>query len=372
MRITRMTPTPRQLNRATLDRQLLLRREPVDVPSAVERVVAIQAQEPASPYLALWNRVAGFDPADLDAAFAGGTVRKATLMRITLHAVTAADHEVFHHAMLPALRASRLYDKRFKAMDITVDQADALLEHVLAFASVPRAKAEIEELLHSHAGDVGQPGVWWALRTYGGLVHAPTGGPWSFGPRPSYLAARTGSREQLECVAELVRRYLTGFGPATVADVNQFTMLPRGTIRAALELLDLERHGEHLDVPNRTVPDEDTPAPARLMAMWDSTLLAYADRSRIIPPEYRKVVIGNNGDTLPTLLVDGYVAGVWRPLADGSIEMTAFHALKEDDWAALAVEASAVREFLGDREPQVYKRYGRWWSGLPAHDVRTV
>ncbi|ANZ41771.1 hypothetical protein BBK82_43360 [Lentzea guizhouensis] len=367
-----MTFTARQLNRATLDRQLLLTREPVDVLSAVERVVAIQAQEPASPYIALWNRIAGFDPADLDAAFTGGLVRKATLMRITLHAVTAADHEVFHHAMLPALRASRLADKRFKGMDITIEQADELLEHLLEFASVPRAKAEIEELLHAHAGDVGEPGVWWALRTYAGLVHAPTGGPWSFGLRPSYLAARTEPRERLQCVAELVRRYLTGFGPATVADVNQFTMLPRGTIREAVEQLELVRHGDHFDVPNRTVPDEDTPAPARLMAMWDSTLLAYADRSRIIPAEYRKVVIGNNGDTLPTLLVDGYVAGVWRPLADGSVEMTAFHALSDDQWTALSVEASAMSKFLGDREPQVYKRYARWWSGLPAHDVRVV
>ncbi|KOV85585.1 hypothetical protein ADL03_14395 [Nocardia sp. NRRL S-836] len=367
-----MTPTPRQLNRATLDRQLLLRREPVDVPGAVERVVAIQAQEPASPYIALWNRVAGFDPAALDEAFTSGAVRKASLMRITLHAVTAADHAVFHHAMLPVLRASRLYDKRFKAMDITVEQADALLEHLLEFAAVPRAKAEIEELLHAHVGDVGQPGVWWALRTYGGLVHAPTGGPWSFGQRPSYLAAPAEPRERLECVAELVRRYLTGFGPATVADVNQFTMLPRTTIREALELLELERYGEYLDVPDGTIPDRDTLAPPRLMAMWDSTLLAYADRGRIIPPEYRRVVIGNNGDTLPTLLVDGYVAGVWRPLADGTIEMTAFHALNDDQWAALAVEASEMRKFLGDREPQVYRRYARWWSGLPAHDVRIV
>src|SRR5688572_30345452 len=114
-----MTFTARQLNRATLDRQMLLRREPVDLLTAVERVVAIQAQEPASPYIALWNRVQGFDPADLDQAFTSGAVRKASLMRITLHAVTAADHEVFHHAMLPVLRASRLNDKRFRAMGLT-------------------------------------------------------------------------------------------------------------------------------------------------------------------------------------------------------------------------------------------------------------
>ncbi|HEX7302833.1 winged helix DNA-binding domain-containing protein [Lentzea sp.] len=366
-----MTSTARQLNRATLHRQMLLEREPVDLLTAVEKVVAIQAQEPASPYIALWNRIAGFDPAALDEAFASGAVRKASLMRITLHAVTAADHEVFHHAMLPALRASRLYDKRFKGMDVTVDQADALLEHVLEFASSPRQKAEIEELLHSHAGDVGQPGIWWALRTYGGLVHAPTGGPWSFGLRPAYQAVPTEPRERMAALAELLSRYLTGFGPATVLDMNQFTMLPRTSIREALALLDLVQDGDHYDVPGGTVPDEDTPAPPRLIAMWDSTLLAYADRSRMIPEQYRKVVIRNNGDTLPTLLVDGQVAGVWRPVEDG-IEMTSFHALTDDQWAGLADEAVALRKLLGDREPQVYRRYARWWNGLPAHDVRVV
>ena len=101
-----MSLTARQLNRATLDRQLLLRREPVEVAEAVRRVVALQAQAAASPYLALWNRLADFDPAALDAAFADRAVVKATLMRITLHVVQAADYPDFYAAMLPMLRAS--------------------------------------------------------------------------------------------------------------------------------------------------------------------------------------------------------------------------------------------------------------------------
>jgi hypothetical protein len=104
-----MRLTARQLNRATLARQLLLRREPLEVAEAVRRVMALQAQEAASPYLALWNRLAPFDPACLDAAFAGHEVIKATLMRITLHAVTAADYPLFHRAMVASLRAARLY-----------------------------------------------------------------------------------------------------------------------------------------------------------------------------------------------------------------------------------------------------------------------
>ncbi|MFS8097310.1 winged helix DNA-binding domain-containing protein [Lentzea alba] len=368
-----MKLSPRQLNRATLDRQMLLERGPVDLLTAVDRIVAIQAQEPASPYIALWNRMRRFDPADLDEAFTSGAIRKATLMRITLHAVTAADHGVFHHAMLPALRASRLHDKRFKAMGLTIEQADEVLAHMLEFASEPRTKPELEALLHSHVGDVGEPGIWWALASYAPLVRVPTGGPWAYGPKLSFQTSVFETHERMPALAELIRRYLTGFGPATIPDINQFTMLPRTSIREAMALLDLvELDGGYYDVPNRTIPDEQTEAPPRLMAMWDSTLLAYADRSRIIPNEYRKVVIRNNGDTLPTLLVDGYVAGVWRPAEGGGIEATAFHQLSEAQWAGLAEEAAGLHKFLGEREPQVYRRFARWWSGLPAHDVRIV
>jgi Winged helix DNA-binding domain len=87
-----MSVSARELNRATLGRQLLLRREALDVSDAVRRVVALQAQQPASPYLALWNRLTAFDPAGLDAAFGGYTLVKATLMRLTLHVVHADDH----------------------------------------------------------------------------------------------------------------------------------------------------------------------------------------------------------------------------------------------------------------------------------------
>ncbi|MGW6932178.1 winged helix DNA-binding domain-containing protein [Lentzea sp. NPDC054927] len=367
-----MTFTARQLNRATLQRQMLLEREPVDLLTAVDKVVAIQAQEPASPYIALWNRMWRFDPADLDEAFRSGVIRKATLMRITLHAVTVADHEVFHHAMLPALRASRLNDKRFRAMGLTVERADEVLAHMLEFAAEPRTKPELEALLHSHVGDVGEPGIWWALASYAPLVRVPTGGPWAYGPKLSFQTTVIEPRERMAALAEMLRRYLTGFGPATVLDMNQFTMLPRTVIREALELLDLVRDGDYFDVPNRTVPDEDTPAPPRLMAMWDSTLLAYADRSRIIPHDYRKLIIRNNGDTLPTLLVDGYVAGVWRTIEDGGVEATAFHALSEDQWSGIAEEAAALRKLLDEREQHIYRRYARWWSGLPVHDVRIV
>ncbi|MGG8408782.1 DNA glycosylase AlkZ-like family protein, partial [Streptomyces sp. 12297] len=170
----------------------------------------------------------------------------------------------------------------------------------------------------------------------------------------------------------LVRRYLEGFGPASVADVAQFALVQRARARTALLSLADETVRlvgpdgvELFDVPDRPRPAADTPAPARLMAMWDSTLLAYADRSRIIPPAYRPLVIRRNGDVLPTLLVDGYVAGVWRPAAGGGIEATAFHELPDEVWGQLADEARSLTALLADRDPQVYHRYAHWWPKLP-------
>ena len=222
--------------------------------------------------------------------------------------------------------------------------------------------------------------MWWALRTFAPLLHAPTGGPWSFGPRSSFVAApnQLPPERQEESTQRLVRRYLEGFGPASVQDVAQFSLLRRPVVRDALDALagDLETlegpdGSELFDVPGAPRPPEDTPAPPRLLPMWDSILLAHSDRSRVIPPDYRRLITRQNGDVLPTLLVDGYVAGVWRPV-EGGIEATAYHRLPDEAWTGLAAEAGALTSFLADRDPAVYRRYTHWWSKLPSAEVRLL
>ncbi len=157
-----------------------------------------------------------------------------------------------------------------------------------------------------------------------------------------------GIAEADRALETLIWRYLEGFGPASVVDMAQFALVRRSRVRHALDgLADrLEQFQgpdstELFDVPDAPVPPADTPAPPRLMAMWDSVLLAHADRSRLIPPAYRKLVTRTNGDVLPTLLVDGYVAGVWRPV-EGGIEATAFHQLSDEDWSSLSSEATTT------------------------------
>src|SRR6266540_5009564 len=222
----------------------------------------------------------------------------------------------------------------------------------------------IEDMLEARLGER-KKGVWWALRTFAPLHRAPTGGPWSFDGPSLFVAApgALGAESHRRSVQSLVLRYLEGFGPASAQDVAQFTFLRRPVVLQALKALgdkvaQLKGPGGAtlFDVPGAPPPPpEDTVAPPRLLPMWDGVLLAYADRGRVVPPEYRTVIFRRNGDVLPTLLVDGYVADVWRPV-EGGIEATAFHRLDEEAWKGLAAEAAALVVFLAGREPTVYRR----------------
>ncbi|WP_461037797.1 winged helix DNA-binding domain-containing protein [Streptomyces mayteni] len=376
-----MRISARALNRATLGRQMLLGRAPLGAVEGVRRAVALQAQHPASPYLALWNRLADFDAGELDGAFADRAIVKSNMVRMTLHAVHAADYRAFREATEPSLRAAKL-GGRFLEGGFTVRDAAALVPRLLDFVREPRTAGECRAWLTEHLGS-DEADAWWGLRQYAPLWRVPTVEEvWSFGVQPSYVAPAVppvlSDAVAATALPTLILRYLEGFGPATVADMARFALVQRARTRAAVRELAgrLERlegpGGEELfDIPGAPRPAEDTPAPPRLMAMWDSILLAYEDRGRVIPPAYRKLVIRQNGDVLPTLLVDGHVAGVWRAV-DGGIEATAFHALPEEVWAGLAAEARRLVAFLGGREPSVYRRYHHWWTRLPAGEARVL
>jgi hypothetical protein len=273
-----------------------------------------------------------------------------------------------------------LYDKRYTSTGLTVADADEAVPHLRKYTEHPRTGAEIEAHFDETFGPATNTRLWWALKTFGPLHHAVTTKPWSFGLRPSYRAAPKLRKPLLReaAIQHLVRRYLGAFGPASVLDIAQFTMVLRPAVREALAALGedvVELEGADrttlYDVSDGLIADADTPAPPRLLPMWESCLLAYSDRSRIIPPDYRKIVIRTNGDVLPALLVDGYVAGVWRPV-DGGIEATAFDKLPKHAWDELAAEARRLVAFLADRDPNVYRRYARWWATLPAAQQRVL
>jgi winged helix DNA-binding protein len=367
----------RALNRATLARQLLL--APVNgVPpvEALERIGAVQAQEPASPYLALWTRLADFDPAALHAAFVTRDAIKASLMRITLHAVSARDYLPMLAALLPMYRETGALRRGTRRPDNVRELAAA----AAAFSATPRRSAELRDYLATWSGTANlETPVWWWVRRHLPMVHVPEDGPWSFSRRPLITTASAwfedptlddGGGMDLEAARlHVVRRYLAAFGPATTADLAAWTGVSAGDFRSAISKLDadgaLVRLADEagrtlLDLADAPRPDPGVPAVARFLPMWDSVLLAFRDRTRVISDEDRLRVVSRNGDVLPTFLVDGRVAGFWWAEPDGGgtrIVLEPFGRLAAAYRRDLETEADRLAAFVGPREPAVYGRY---------------
>jgi hypothetical protein len=363
-----MRLTDRQLNRATLARQLLLERADCGVVEAVERVGGLQAQEPASPYLALWTRLETFDPDELSLALHARELVKATFGRSTLHIVSTADYLASVTALLTVTRTRWMQERRGLPVRRVLPQ---LTEESLAFASEPRTNIELRD----HAGTLGEPvpanELWRRIRRYGAFVHAPGAEPWAFGRRPRQVAARAwldrSEADEAAALEHLVRSHLRAFGPSRLADIAQWSGLTVRDLRMGLARIDQivtheDPHGRELyDLAGAPLPDEDTPAPPRLLPMWDETLLAYAERGRILPEPYRKRVIVKAGDVLPAFTIDGYVAGLWWAEPDRGgwphVVLEPFEPLVPADREALEAEGEALAALIARREPDVYRRY---------------
>jgi hypothetical protein len=370
----------RTLNRATLARQGLLERLVADVPSAIGRLAGLQAQHANSPYIALWSRVRDLGIADVEAALMDRTVVKATVMRSTLHLVAAADYPAFDVASSQA----RVANWRATAERAGFDPAD-LNRRLLAYASQPRTVAELEAFLDAFApdavlGDQAPGGVRHAsfrlASTGGGLVHVPPSGLWRSHGQARYIAGSRWLPESRwpspeEALVLAVERYLTAYGPASVADIGKWVGQPRlPRVRTALATLGERVRAmsgpdgrELVDLPGLALPDPETAAPARFLARWDSVLIGYDVRDRILPDAYREAVVRKNGDFLPSFLVDGFVAGLWAPDRTGvtaTITLTPFATLGRAERRALADEAERLIRFI---EPDARAHEVRWATG---------
>jgi hypothetical protein len=370
--------TKEALTYETMVRQGLSSRRLVGVADAVRSVLALQAQEPAAPYLALWNRIEGFDANDLDRALADGAIVKAPLFRFTLHAVDAGDLPWARAAMQSRVRDAGYLDV-LDDIGLTAERVDELLERLSTVMAEPHDNTDMEQVLSELVPETGDPARLWSALRVVAFRHAPTSDPWSFGRRPAFLPCTVAADDEPAATAELVRRYLTAFGPATVADMSQFTILKRSALREVVESMSdvvavAGPDGSQLVDVNGGEPRPDAEMatlPPRLLGMWDSVLLAYADRSRVIPDEHLPHVIRRNGDVLPTVLVNGLVRGVWRASTD-AIEVRALEPMDDATLHDLNDEARDLRRLLADREPAVFSRFGRWWDHLPDGPTITI
>jgi hypothetical protein len=337
--------TLRELNRALLERQMLLKRKRLGVQEAVERLCALQAQYSLSPYIALWSRLTGFQREQLTRALEEREVVKSTLFRITLHITSARDYPYFAAAFLPAAQEM--------TARVTPEQTAKLSRKVHAASKKPLTHEQLEALAAEEMGGR------WRTRILAPLLHLPPSGTWRFWGTPTLLGMKTWLGVDLpdreEGAKRIVERHLAAFGPATQQDLLRFAGVRVGDLRPGLERLELrtlrdERGRKLLDLQRAPLPDGETPAPIRFLPKWDSSILAYAppERARILPEKFRSTVIRKNGDVLPTVLVDGFVAATWNIDRKRGLEIEPLRRLTKAERAEIDEEGERLVEFFGD------------------------
>jgi len=308
------TLTARALNRALLARQLLLERSRLPLAATLDAMAGLQAQYAPSMYIGLWSRMEGFERHHLTAALEDRSVVQGTLLRSTIHLVSAGDYWPFAIGTRAARQTQWLRVTQFKLNEDDMAAKAAVVRERLGDG--PLKRKELDAL-------VGKPESS-AMNAWADMLRIPPSGTWErrradlyasaeewLGPPPPGLTVE--SSQEL-----LVRRYLAGFGPSTRAEIASWAGLGPSDVATVLGRLNLRRFqaddGQELvDVEEAPLPDPDTPAPVRFLPTWDATLLVHARRTGILSEEYRPLVFNSKTPhSMNTFLVDGTVAGTWR------------------------------------------------------------
>ncbi|WP_338261729.1 winged helix DNA-binding domain-containing protein [Corallococcus caeni] len=343
------------LNRALLARQLLLTREKLTVPRAIEHLVGLQAQLARPPYLALWSRLQGFQRDSLTKLALKRELARGTMMRGTLHLMTAKDYLRYRGLFVPLLTAAMrsVLKERATALDLP-----ALLATAKPFLEEqPRTFEEVRAHLLKHHVGGDERAMGFATRMLLPLVQVPEEGlEWGWPGNAGFTLAESWLGEKLSTdddASPLVLRYLAAFGPATVADMQAWSGIKplkdafekvRGKL---VELRDAKKR-VLFDLPKAPRPPEDTPAPVRFLPDFDNLILAHADRTRVVPEEHRALLSTKNLRVLNVFLVDGRTAGTWtteRKMGAATLVCNAFDALKKPVRDALVQEGEDLLRF---------------------------
>jgi winged helix DNA-binding protein len=362
-----MRLSARAINRATLARQLLLERAQLSAADALEHLVGLQSQAPKAPFIGLWTRLVGFRADELDELMTSRQAVRASLMRATVHLVTARDCLALRSVLRPVVERAH-YNGPFRKnldgvdVDALVAAGRALLEEQ------PRTRKDLGRRLAERWPDHDPDSLAHAVGFLVPQLQIPPRGTWR-GAGPVVWAT---TRDWLgaECadgltVDDLLLRYLGAFGPATVMDAQTWCGLTRlGEVADRLgdrlcRIRD-EDGGELLDVPDAPRPDPDIPAPPRFLPEYDNLLLSHADRSRVVPNGQLVPLYPGNGGSRGELLVDGRWSANW------AIE-------RAGDTATLTVEPFAR---IAKRHLPGINREGRallrWVTPGAAPEVRIV
>jgi hypothetical protein len=308
----------RALNRALLERQLLLRRSRRGALETIERLVGLQAQVPNSPYLALWSRLDNFRLDDLTTLITARRVVRLALMRSTIHMVSARDCLALRPLLQPVQDRGMTgtFGRRLAGIDLESLAAAgrALVEER------PRTLGELGSLLKTRWPSRDPEALAYAIRALVPLVQVPPRGVWGDRGTAACTSVERWLRRRLTAkpsMEKMILRYLAAFGPASVRDVQVWSGLAK--LREPIERLRprlrtfVDEHGVELfDLPDAPRPNADVEAPPRLLPEFDNVWLGHKDRSRVLAESPRPPLVGSGGLLSGTVLVDGFVGARWK------------------------------------------------------------
>jgi hypothetical protein len=280
--------------------------------------VALQGQVSNAPYVGLWTRLHAFQRAELTALLTSRQVVRASSLRGTLHILTAQDYLLFHPILQPALsRHLHLFARQVEGFNLG-RFCDAMRAYI---QEQPRTGVELRAKMEELSPGMGKQQITDAVRMYLALIQPPPAGTWGFTGKPAHIEALVWLGRPLADPEagrkQLITRYLSAFGPASVQDIQKWSGLTRlkpdiDVLRPELLALRDEQDRELFDLPDAPRPAADVPAPVRFLPVFDNLLLSYAERGRIMADAYYHTIFSNNGLISSTFLVDGFVRGVWK------------------------------------------------------------
>jgi len=344
------TLTTRELNRALLARQFLLERSSLPMVATIERIGGLQTQYAPSGYIGLWSRMRDFHRGTLTEALHQRRVIQGTLLRSTIHMVSARDYWLFLAAIRQARQDWWRRVTRHEISELDMEAAVGALRELLAKG--PRRADEMRGIL----AERGLPSfAFGGVAQWLEMVRVPPSGTWEQRRADLYgIAAawiRPAAHDEAAGLEHLIRRYLGAFGPASVREIADWGGIPHTKLLPVLGRISLrrfrdEKGKELIDLPRAPLPDADTLAPVRFLPTWDATLLVHARRTQILPEKYRPLVFNTRTPhSVPTFLIDGAVAGTWRVERD-RVELKPFEPIPKSVRPEVDEEAQRLAAFF--------------------------
>jgi hypothetical protein len=348
--------TNRQLNRATLARQMLLERSDMSIADAVRFLGGLQAQQSNDPYIGLWSRLDGFTHEALTELIVDKTLARATTMRGTLHLHTADDLVGFRALVQSYLMATWRsgFRKRFAGQDEKAVHREGLK----VLKQGPTTIGAVGKALHEKFPEAEALALAVFIQMRETLIQVPPTRVWGNGSAPQLERAEIwlGKLKPTLSRLDLVRRYLAAYGPATIQDMQTWCRLTK--LSAEFRALDSElvsfedEDGRVLyDLPDAPRPSADTPAPIRFLPLYDNAYLGFDNRRRMLMDiDLKRLNMFANFK--PAVLIDGVIAGGWvvsRKKDAARLEIEPYHKLNRKQVRELEQEGEPFLRFMEEQ-----------------------